>query len=477
ILPAAPVVQRPTSLSAAKLTPGEWWMGIYLGANKLGYAHVTTALAGKNPGEGYRVRSSTFTRTAVLGYALEQHVETDEVLDGGLRPVTLHVRIVSAGKEVEVSARYRADEVELERRAGNDVLRKLIPIPAGANLVADMETALRQRQVRPGEPWRYTFLNVVTLELEEATTTAVGEERVEVDGRTHTVSVLRTTSATIDATAWLLPNGEPVKMVMAPGLTMVREPREKALSGVEAGPYDPGRDLAKQTAVQTVGSVPVPGRVKFLRLRVEGIPERRFVLSDFRQRAQITSPEGRVPLTVEYAVNAEAEAPLTALSPAERAALLQPSPYLQVDHPEIQAASRQAVGDAGDDTSRVQALWKWVHQNVRTGGEIGLARSALEVLHDPVGMCRDYATLYAALARAAGIPTRVCAGIVYFQDRFYYHVWAESHAGGRWIPVDPTAPAGFVDATRVKFAEGDVAAVYGAVKIVGRLAAEILESR
>jgi len=107
----------------------------------------------------------------------------------------------------------------------------------------------------------------------------------------------------------------------------------------------------------------------------------------------------------------------------------------------------------------------------------GVRIEALDVLREPVGMCRDYAVLYAALARAAGLPTRVCAGIVYFRDRFYYHAWAESYAAGRWVPVDGTVAPGFADASHIKFAQGDGATMYGATKIIGRLRAEVLEQR
>jgi transglutaminase-like putative cysteine protease len=179
---------------------------------------------------------------------------------------------------------------------------------------------------------------------------------------------------------------------------------------------------------------------------------------------------------VEYTVDATAAHPAP-LTPAERAALLAPSAYLQVTHPDIQAKAREIVAGATTDDARVQALWGWVYGNLRIQGDIGLPRTALDVLREPVGMCRDYATLYAALARAAGIPTRVCAGIVYFRDRFYYHAWAESYAAGCWVPVDPTVAPGFVDATHIKFTQGDAATMYGAVKSIGRLRATILEQR
>src|SRR5947209_1869987 len=79
-------------------------------------------------------------------------------------------------------------------------------------------------------------------------------------------------------------------------------------------------------------------------------------------------------------------------------------------------------------------------------------------------VCLDYATLYAALARAAGVPTRLCAGIVYAQGKFYYHAWAESYVG-QWVAFDPTLydpeqPVAYVDATHIKFAQGDVTGMF-----------------
>ena len=94
-------------------------------------------------------------------------------------------------------------------------------------------------------------------------------------------------------------------------------------------------------------------------------------------------------------------------------------------------------------------------------------------------MCRDYATLYTALARAAGVPTRLCAGIVYADGKFFYHAWAESFVG-QWVAFDPTLydpkQASFVDATHIKFAQGDVTQMFEVVSIVGRLKIHIVET-
>ncbi|HEX2999935.1 MAG TPA: transglutaminase domain-containing protein [Armatimonadota bacterium] len=466
-----------TAARIAKRAPraGEWWMGISLGGNKLGYAHVAAGPAHLEDRDVYRVHTSTWTHTTVLGYSMEQRVEVEEIMRPDLHPLRMTARLGSGGKWIEVRARYLADRVEVERRAGENVVHKTLPIPKGANLVGDVDNAFLYRTVEIGETRRFTYLNVVTLSLEDATTRILRREALTIGEKHYDTVVAETVSPSMEATAWLLEDGQPVQVLAAPGMLLQRETREQALSGLEDRPYAPERDLATQTAVQTEGTLDSPREVKRLRLHITGIPERRFVIADYRQRAEVTDTADG--FTVDYTVDAETESPQVALTAAERAEYLADTAYVQTKAPEIRARAKAAVGDAQGERARVEALWRWVHEHMRAQGDIGLPRSALEVLQEPVGVCRDYATLYTALARAQGIPTRLCAGILYFKDRFYYHAWAESYAGGRWIPVDTTEPPAFVDATHIKFVQGDAAAMYGAVKVIGRLRAVIREAK
>jgi transglutaminase-like putative cysteine protease len=160
-------------------------------------------------------------------------------------------------------------------------------------------------------------------------------------------------------------------------------------------------------------------------------------------------------------------------------AYLSPAPYLEVDDPRIQKQAQEIVGDTTDSLEKARRIRAWVYDHMKPKMDIGLIRSATDVLQHPVGVCRDYATLFTALARAAGLPTRVCGGIVYFKDGFFYHAWAEVQPSpsAEWIPFDATLPTDFVDATHIKFAQGDATAMFGAVRVVGQLKAEVLEYR
>ena len=102
--------------------------------------------------------------------------------------------------------------------------------------------------------------------------------------------------------------------------------------------------------------------------------------------------------------------------------------------------------------------------------------SALEVLHTRKGECQAHAMLYTAMARAAGVPTRLAGGLVYMEGMgFLYHAWAESYADG-WVSVDPTFNQVGVDATHIKLVEGrDWISLLQLGKVVGQIRAEIID--
>jgi len=87
------------------------------------------------------------------------------------------------------------------------------------------------------------------------------------------------------------------------------------------------------------------------------------------------------------------------------------------------------------------------------------ASTTLEVLDNMAGDCTEHTLLFVSLARAAGLPAREVGGVAFVNvdDRplFGWHAWAEVHDGEQWVTVDPTWDELYVDATHVKFSEGD----------------------
>jgi len=134
---------------------------------------------------------------------------------------------------------------------------------------------------------------------------------------------------------------------------------------------------------------------------------------------------------------------------------LQASPYIQADAEEIIALSREITTGLTSPLAQAAALADWVFDNLEKRPVIGIP-DALSTLKAGIGDCNEHASLFAALARAAGIPTKIAVGVVWQNEAFYYHAWNEVCIGGTWISLDTTTNQLPADLTHLKFVEGEL---------------------
>jgi transglutaminase-like putative cysteine protease len=205
------------------------------------------------------------------------------------------------------------------------------------------------------------------------------------------------------------------------------------------------------------------------------------VLSDARQRVAERRKEGET-WSVTYHVGARdlPETCLPAAGPGAEGPGLGDAPYLNVTDPAIRRQAEALAGEERDRGLIARRIRAWVRGHVTKLTNVGAPRGAAEIMTSRDGVCRDFATLFAAVARAAGVPTRLCSGVLYFREGFFYHAWVEcrlTDGEDGWYAFDPTLDDDFVDATHIKFAQGDPAAMFGVVRVVGRIRAEVIEFR
>jgi transglutaminase-like putative cysteine protease len=138
---------------------------------------------------------------------------------------------------------------------------------------------------------------------------------------------------------------------------------------------------------------------------------------------------------------------------------------------EISSLARAIASGAASDEERIARLVAWMDVNIAK--EAVDAFSAADVLRARRGECQGHSYLFAAFARALGLPTRVVNGIAYSEEHggFLYHTWNEVWIAGRgWQPVDATFGQAHADATHVKLIEGETAAeLLPLVNLVGRV--------
>ncbi len=134
--------------------------------------------------------------------------------------------------------------------------------------------------------------------------------------------------------------------------------------------------------------------------------------------------------------------------------------------------ARRISAGADSDFARLQALATWVYQNIEKRPVLGIP-NALEVLAGRVGDCNEHATLFAALARAVGLPTRIAAGLLYQEGAFLYHAWNEVCLDGEWLGVDTTTNKLPVGLTHIRLLNGETKELIRLGALLGHLRLEI----
>jgi transglutaminase-like putative cysteine protease len=147
---------------------------------------------------------------------------------------------------------------------------------------------------------------------------------------------------------------------------------------------------------------------------------------------------------------------------------------VQADDPRIQTLANELTAKARSPRARVQAIMDWMAANIEKRPVLSLP-DAVNTLTQRMGDCNEHAVLLAALARAAGIPTQIEAGLVYQRGRFYYHAWNRVHLG-RWVTVDALMGQMPADVTHIRLARGDLSEQMEILPMIGRLAITILEA-
>jgi transglutaminase-like putative cysteine protease len=159
---------------------------------------------------------------------------------------------------------------------------------------------------------------------------------------------------------------------------------------------------------------------------------------------------------------------------------VEPTATLPAAHPDVVARARAVVGDAPDRLEAIRRIHRFVYEYVEKVPTIGVP-NGLEVLRARRGDCNEHTALFVSLARAAGIPSRIAAGLVYSRrigdtPAFYYHAWPEVELGG-WLPVDPTLDQFPADATHLKIVNGDLDRQVEIMGLLGRVRLAVVEAR
>lgn len=454
-------------LSSCRAQPPEYtardeWASVQVGTARIGYLHLTTGLetAGERSG-CLRMGLELRLRLSELGMPTEVEVSIQQWIDAGTRrPVRVEAMLPAGAEPTRKIIDFGEKQVTVQRVAYDGERTTTLEIPEGATLRGDLQFLLDP--LREGEQ-EATSYNILSDTLETATTKLTRTEQ----GWTASgaASIGQYTMQLDDV-------GRLVSGMGMLGVRLVAQTEEEARN-LGAGDYAPPLEFGVGAKVER--PLPQPSRITRLEASLsglslaEGLPR-----IEGRQEAEpLGDAATRVTVTADD-IRRHHGPDLGYGVPDDLRALAEPDTYIVSTDATIAQAAREVAGEEQDAARVAERLCAWVDRKLTFGGALDSARTSAEILAAGRGVCRDYAALYAGLARSLGIPTRLCTGLVYVSDGFYLHTWAESWLGPEsgWVPLDPTRSGLPVDATHITLLRGGVDSVWEIMRVCGDLRVE-----
>jgi len=165
---------------------------------------------------------------------------------------------------------------------------------------------------------------------------------------------------------------------------------------------------------------------------------------------RLTMPAGGITISCGFVIEdpfepdvvaPEAKQTPLAQLPDEVLLYLLASRYCETDR--LTAVAWSLFGQIPQGWELVQAIVSYVHHHIRFDYmQARPTKTAWDVYHEKVGVCRDYAHLAIALCRCMNIPARYCTGYLGDMDLpaivgdMDFSAWFEVYLDGRWYVFD-----------------------------------------
>ena len=456
---------------AFKWTDHDDWSGIYFQGKKLGFSHSTLTVRENE----IAMNSRIYFRIKVGDVNHVTSFSQQTLLDKNLRVKSFSLLQEIMGHRQKIEGVVKEGRLLYEVTTLGYVKKHSKPFSAEHGLSSTVFLNILQKGLKIGTKGSFKIFVEPFQIFKTLDYKVIGATKMKIDGRQQKVYVVKQRYVGTESTLWVTADGTVARELTQNGMESRKESAEKA--------QDLGNDSVSVSAFITMSLIktrrPIdnPENKKRLRVKLSNLKVANIVPGDHRQK--LLEEKKLADGSYSYILDVKTEPVKLAkrlkfpLLPPKDKSLLAETSEIQSGHPMIRALSRDLVEGQKDAWSAARIINMWVYDNM----EKSLVDSftALHALKDRKGECQSHTNLFTALARAAGIPTRVVNGLVYSSQfkGFVYHAWPEVYVG-EWRALDPTFGQDIVDATHIKLSEGGYEGSIKLMEFIGRVKIDIL---
>lgn len=432
-------------LASAKAERIETWYEFRFHGQKVGFLHAVdqpTTYEGKPATHSLRRSMITVRRQDNV---LRMEATTDAWAQPDGTPIRFTHTRLEAGAPRKLEGHRDGDVIAIRIEVGGALSEKRHKLEPNMYLSASLDQVFK-RDLKVGKKLSGKVIIEEEGEVRAFSEVVTGTEKTP-EGEAF---VVESEVAGVKSRELVLKNGRTIRSHSAKlGAEYVATSKEKAL--VLSDPAD----IFGAAKLLTKVRLPQTESLDALTVRLSGksgnAPE---VITDERQRV-VTKSKGAIQLRILQVEPPSKKLSLPIKDPKLKRYLSE-TPYESLGDQRLVTAAKKAVGDTTDAWEAARRINAFVHGHIKNKSLAQAFSTANEALQSGEGDCTEHAVLFSALAKIAGIPTRLATGLVYVGTAdgvFGYHEWVEVWLG-RWVPMDPTFGQDLADPTHIKFSQG-----------------------
>lgn len=427
----------------------DWRVGIFTNDDKkVGYIQITTNPDPMSPfGPAFKLNVTFRLDTVLFSFPVSLSIRGFAWFSQrkGLENFQLALR--SNESDIKISGEYDGHYLQGEIITGKETVPYSLPVGRDFLLTAGPALPLLDTPVlEPGQSISVDVFDPISRSVQKAIITSQSKEALQITGEHIETYRMAVTLSGLTSTVWVTPDQEIVQVTTPFGLKLKKISLTDTIARV---PDAEKGDLISATAIKPKGMKPFRG-ARQMWVKIEGLTS---VNQPPSSTYQVKTAQG-------YFIKPPAEPKNIPLTEKIMRTIpdntLTGDALIQAEHPKIQKLANEIVGNEQDLWKKSQKIFNWVYNNIEKMISPNIP-SALTVLETRQGDCNEHAVLFTALARAVGIPTRICIGLVWSEElqSFGYHAWVEVFIG-EWTPIDPTLGQLIADATHIALIHGNI---------------------
>jgi hypothetical protein len=433
--------------------PEEHWYNLNMMGMKVGYMHIFLEKTEYQGEEMLRSRTDTVMQLKGFGKTVKIEINRIEYSDSNFMP-RYFVSTSNESGEKKVEGKIKDNIAYMKITLNGETTESEVAVPD--NTISDtvaVNYLLSKDQLKIGEKLNYNTFSFDLLQSIKTELKVLDESSLTYDSEEKQVYVLEQKMdimGGITARLWVTRDGTTYKSatdMMGFSMVATKTDRETALDAVEEVDIMLGTRIIptgkklKRGASQLVANVQLS----------KGSLKEAIMTRNHQKLALNSERSGKLSIEIpkvedENCVDLPVEDP-------ELQTFLSATAFIEASHPDIRAKAIEILDGEVSSWRAAKKLSKWVYRSIRNKKLSGGFNSSLKTLESFSGDCTEHTVLLIAMARSVGIPARICSGLFFAGDAFYYHFWPEVYVG-TWVQMDPTLGQIIADANHIQLGGG-----------------------